>query len=258
MKLAGRVAIVTGGGRGIGRGIACVLASNGAKVAVVDRNADAAKRVVAEIEANGGAAVDIVADVARSSDVTRMADFTVSRFAGVDILINNAGARIRKPFLEYSESDWQLMIDVNLTGPFLCCKAVVPHLLKRGKGKIVNLASIAGYVGRPERIAYCAAKGGVLNFTRALAIDMKGYNICVNSISPGLVESGLHAEDPRSGFGPEWAKDTLVQRWGTPEDVAEAALYLVSDESNFITGIDIRVDGGWLAARARVGEITTQ
>jgi NAD(P)-dependent dehydrogenase (short-subunit alcohol dehydrogenase family) len=145
------------------------------------------------------------------------------------------------------------MLDVNLTSQFLCAKAVVPHMLRQGKGKIVNIASIASYIGRPNRVAYCASKGGVLQFTRALATDMKGKNIFVNAITPGSIVTGMNA-DPASDPNMDWGSETLVERWGQPEDIAHAALFLASDDSDYITGADLRVDGGWLAGRARAGE----
>lgn len=258
MRLKGKVALVTGGGSGIGRGVCIEFALQGASVAVTDINADSAQRVAGEIAAAGGVAFAVQADITRSREIRRMTDAIVERYGRIDVLVNNAGSRLKKPFLDHTEDEWRHMIDLNLTAHFLCCQAVVPHMLRIGKGKIINMASVAGYVGRPHRIAYCAAKGGLLSFTRALAADLAGTNICVNSIVPGLIESPLHAaegEDPNAGPGAQWGKETLVGRWGQAQDIATAAVFLASDESDFVMGADLKVDGGWLAARSRGGEI---
>lgn len=176
-------------------------------------------------------------------------------FGRVDILVNNAGSRCIKSFLDHTEADWHRMIDINLTGHFLCAQAVIPRMLETGKGKIINIASIAGHVGRPDRVAYCAAKAGVIGFTKALAMDMRGKNICVTAISPGSIATPLNAE-ASDDAQVDWGGETVVGRWGRPEDVAYAAVFLASDESDYITGSEIEVEGGWLIGRARDGEIT--
>jgi len=253
MRLENKVAIVTGGGFGMGRAICSEFAREGAHVIVADVNLDNARSVADEINANSGDALALKVDVRHSSEVNGMVDRCIERYGRVDILVNNVGVRCVKPFLEHTEEDWQYMLDVNLTSQFLCAKAVVPHMLRQGKGKIVNIASIASYIGRPNRVAYCASKGGVLQFTRALATDMKGKNIFVNAITPGSIVTGMNA-DPASDPNMDWGSETLVGRWGQPEDIAHAALFLASDDSDYITGADLRIDGGWLAGRARAGE----
>src|SRR5665213_3304226 len=191
MRLGGKIAVVTGGGNGIGRGISLRFALEGAQLAVVDSDLDAAKAVADEIGAGHGVAHAIRADITKSRDVHRMVAEVVEKFGNVDILINNAGSRITKRFLDHTEDDWRQMLDVNLTGHFLCCKAVVPLMLKNKGGRIINIASVASYAGRPNRTGYCAAKGGLLAFTRALALDLAATNICVNAIAPGLIETPL-------------------------------------------------------------------
>ncbi|MSP68272.1 MAG: SDR family oxidoreductase, partial [Alphaproteobacteria bacterium] len=191
MRLLGKVAIVTGGGSGMGRAICHVFAREGARVAVVDLDAAAAAKVAQE---SGSEARPFTTDVTRTDQVAAMVAAVAGHFGRIDILVNNAGSRIIKSFLDHSDADWERMIGVNLRGPFLCARAAIPHMLKAGKGKVINNASIAGVTGRPNRAAYCAAKGGLLALTRALATDMAGKNICVNAILPGSIETPFNAE----------------------------------------------------------------
>ncbi|MCG8543106.1 MAG: glucose 1-dehydrogenase [Alphaproteobacteria bacterium] len=256
MRLKNKASIITGGASGIGLAIAQKFAVEGATVLVVDLDGDAAADAAGNIEVGGGKAVGIAADITKRSDVASMVDVALDRFGHIDVLVNNAGSRIIKPFLDHSEEDWRRMLDVNLTGHFLCCKAVLPHMLEAGRGRIINMASIAGTVGRPNRAGYVAAKGGLLALTRALAADMAGKNITVNSLSPGMIASPFNrqfAED--QVVGAAWNTENLVQRWGQPEDVAGIAAFLASDEAAFITGETINVDGGSIAALVRQGEL---
>ncbi len=261
MRLKGKVAIVTGGASGIGEAICRKFIEQGAQVAVVDidaeKAAELAKSLAGSERGTSARAIGLTADITKPDDAIAMAGLAADAFGGIDILINNAGARIIKSFLDHTPEDWQRMIDINLTGPFLCSHAVVPYMKKRGRGKIVNLASIASFMGRPDRVAYVAAKTGVLGLTRAMAVDLGGAGIRVNAIAPGMIATpfnAMFAEDPE--MGPMWAKENFVGRWGTGADIANAAVFLASEESDYMTGAEIKVDGGWLAAKARGGEIS--
>lgn len=255
MRLQGKTAIVTGAASGIGRAIALKFAQEGAEVVVADIDGGEAQAVAAAIAETGGSAIGLETDITKRPPVDAMAEAAVERFGKIDALVNNAGSRIIKPFLEHSEEDWRHMLDVNLTGHFLCCQAVLPHMLEAGRGRIVNMASIAGTVGRPNRVGYVAAKGGLLAMTRALATDMAGKNITVNALAPGMIASPLNRQFTEDiDYADNWNNDNLVRRWGEPEDVAGIAAFLASDEAAFITGETINVDGGSIAALLRRGE----
>jgi len=256
VRLENKIAVVTGGGSGIGLGICQAFVRQGAKVAVVDMDgakADAAARLIAD--GKPGTAIGVTADVTDPDAVTAMADTVIDAFGRVDVLVNNAGARCIKSFLDHDLDDWNRMIGINLTGPFLCSRALVPYMIGQGSGAVIHLASIASFMGRPDRVAYVAAKTGVLGLTRAMAVDLGGTGVRVNAIAPGMIATpfnAMFADDPETG--PRWARENCVGRWGTPEDIANAAVFLASDESAFMTGADIKVDGGWLAAKIRGGE----
>jgi NAD(P)-dependent dehydrogenase (short-subunit alcohol dehydrogenase family) len=256
MRLKGKKAVVTGGAMGIGRAIALAFAAEGAVVAVVDFNGEAATETAALINESGGDAFVLTADIGNSGQVAAMAEAVEARFGAIDVLANNAGSRIVKPFLEHSEEDWRRMLDVNLTGHFLVCKALVPLMIEAGGGHIVNTCSIASVQGRPNRIGYCAAKGGFLTFTKALAADLSDKNIRVNALAPGMIETPMNqalADDPEVGSA--WNNENLVGRWGQPDDVAKAAVFLASSDADFITGSTIQVDGGSISAFVRAGEM---
>ena len=256
MKLKNKVAIVTGGGKGIGEEISLGLAKEGAKVVVADLDQENSSNVVAEIIKNSGDAIYVETDVSNEASVKNLISETINRFDQIDILINNAGIRHIKKLENHDLSDWDDMISVNLTGPYICCQAVIPEMKKIGKGKIINFGSIASFMGRPDRVGYVAAKSGILGLTRALAIDLKGTNINVNTICPGLISTPFnkkYAEDPT--HGEQWGKETIVGRWGLPSDIVGAAIFLSSNESDFINGSEIKIDGGWLAAKTREGEL---
>ena len=251
MRLKDKVAVVTGAGSGMGRAIAQAFAREGARVALADINVDAAQETAALL---GDAGFAIRVDVTRKAETVAMAQRVQERFGRIDVLVNNAGSRCLKGFLEHTEEDWHRMIDINLTGHFFCAQAVVPSMLANGKGKIINLASIAAHTGRPDRVAYCAAKAGVMGLTRAMAMDLRGRNICVTAISPGSIATPMN-QAAATSTEVDWGRETVVGRWGRAEDVAHAAVFLASDESDYITGSEIAVEGGWLIGRARDGEI---
>jgi len=260
MRLEGKVAIVTGGAAGIGRAIVEKFLEEGASVAIADRDLEGAARAAEELCRAGDArsarrTLPVEADVSDANAVQRMADAVHAAYGRIDILINNAGIRFLNPLLEQTEEEWRRTLDVNLTGPFLCCKAVITYMLRSGKGKIVNVSSVAGQFGRPLRSAYCASKGGEIAFTRAAALDMKGRNIYINALAPALIDTPLNAGFAGdAGLASTWGKELIVERWGKPSDVAEAALFLASDASDFITGTVLTVDGGWTSSMVRAGE----
>ncbi|MFL1874770.1 SDR family NAD(P)-dependent oxidoreductase [Hansschlegelia beijingensis] len=249
MRLEGKVAVVTGGASGIGRAMSVAFAAEGARVVVADRDASKGSAVAEEI---GGLFVHV--DVTSSKSADAMAEQVFGKFGRIDILANNVGVRVVKPFLEHTDADWDVMISTNLTGPFLCSRAVVPFMQTAGFGRIINTASIASFVGRPDRVAYVAAKAGLLGMTRAMAIDLGRMGITVNALAPGSINSPMNAEHATDEEH-DWGKETPVGRWGTAEDVANAAVFLALDESSYITGAEIKVDGGWVSTKARAGEL---
>ncbi|WP_299850248.1 SDR family NAD(P)-dependent oxidoreductase [uncultured Roseovarius sp.] len=253
MKLDGKVVIVTGGGRGIGAAICKAFAAEGAHVVVADINEGNAKEVASEV---GNEAMAVALDVRSQQNARTMAERVVEKFGRVDVLMNNAGARVIKGLMQHTQDDWHQMLDINLGGPFICSQAVLPQMLKQESGNIINVASIASFMGRPNRVAYVAAKSGVLGLTRAMAADLAGKNIRVNAIAPGMVASPFNQSFAEADdTGPAWASENLIGRWGQPEDIAGAAIFLASDDSSFINGSEIKVEGGWLAARSRSGEV---
>ncbi|WP_292294657.1 glucose 1-dehydrogenase [Marivita sp.] len=256
MRLKDRVAIVTGGSGGIGIAICEAFAAEGAIVIVSDIDAENAERVADDLRRSGADATALHADVSEEESAEALIDGALRQYSRVDILVNNAGARIIKGLTEHTLSDWQKMIAINLTGPFLCSRAVIPHMVAQGSGNIINLGSIASFTGRPNRCGYVAAKSGVLGLTRAMAADLAGKNVRVNTIAPGMIASPFNksfAEAPDTGEA--WAGENLVGRWGQPADIAGAAVYLASDDSSFVNGSEIKIEGGWLGARSRSGEI---
>lgn len=253
MRLRDKVAIVTGGASGIGKAISVAFAREGARVAIADIDGDKAKAVAAEIAAHGEA-FSVRTDVTHSASANDMAREVDRRCGRIDILVNNVGVRVVKPFLDHTDDDWNVMIATNLTGPFLCARAVVPYMQRAGKGRVINTASIASFVGRPNRVAYVSAKSGLLGMTRAMAIDLGGAGITVNALIPGSINSPMNAAQAIDQDN-DWGKETPMGRWGTPDDVANAAVFLALDESSYITGAEIKVDGGWVSTKARAGEL---
>lgn len=255
-RLAGRVAIVTGGSSGIGRAITRKFASHGAVVIVADITTDAiegGQPVCDIVTEDGGKAVFVRTDVSSSSDVDAMVAETVSRFGRLDILVNNAVLRAGKPLVETEEADWDRVMDVSLKGAYLCARAAVRQMLKQEvvgevRGRLVHISSQHGHISAPEDFAYGVSKAGVAYMTRQIAADYAKDLIVSNAVAPGkiLTGKGGRAVDPR---WIEYSQDrTPWPRLGTPEDVANAALFLASDEATYLTGHNLFVDGGWMAA----------
>lgn len=256
MRLSDRTALVTGGGSGIGEAICKAFVNEGASVAVLDIDGGKAEQVAEGIRKEGGQAIAVQADVSNADAVKNAIDSAAAQLGGLEILVNNAGIRVVRPFMEHTAEDFEKQLGVNLIGAFNCTKAAVPHMIRKGRGKIINLASIASFVGRPDRVAYCATKAAILGLTRSGAIDLRGNNICVNCIAPGMIATPFnahHADDP--GIGPRWARENPTGRWGRPDDIANAAIYLASPESDYVNGAELKVDGAWLAFKARSGEL---
>lgn len=247
-RLEGKVAIVTGSNRGIGKGIAISLAREGCNVVINSYKEDEeARKTVEEIKNMGGDAVFLKANVTREIDVKDMVERAVKKFGKLDILVNNAGILVTGTVTTLTEKDWNRQMDVNLKGVFLCTKYAVQQMLKQGKGgRIINISSIAGLVGFPGISAYCASKGGVTELTREVALDYAKYGITVNAIDPGVIVTDMTKamlDDPITRK--MLLENTPVRRFGQPEDIGNAAVFLSLDESSFITGHNLVVDGGW-------------
>jgi len=248
MRLAGKVALITGGGSGIGRAIALAFAREGAKVAVMGRRAEKVQEVAAEIRAREGEAVAVSGDVAKAADAERAVRETVEKLGGLNVLVNNAGMLSVATVGTVPEEEWDRVMTVNLKGPFLMSRAALPDMRKAGGGAIVNVGSILGLIAMKDRAAYCASKGGVTLLTKAMALDHAHEKIRVNCICPSLVETELVQELFASSNGEALKKarvSTLpLGRMGRPEDVAEMAVFLASDEASWVTGTAMPLDGG--------------
>jgi len=249
-RLDGKVALITGGGSGIGRATALLFAKEGAKVVVADYIAEGGEETVKMIKEAGGEASFVKADVSKAADVQRMIKVALDNYRQLDILYNNAGILgPMVPVHELAEADWDRVININLKGVYLGMHYGIPEMLKQGGGVIINTASVAGLVGFPGLPAYSATKGGIIQLTKVAALDYATHNIRVNCICPGVIWTPMVAgitgdsEEAKAQF----TRLEPVGRMGKPEEIAQAALFLACDESSFITGIALPVDGGFVA-----------
>ena len=249
MKLDNKIAIVTGARRGIGRAIALALAKEGANIVVSDISQEECQKVVTEIEGLGRRGLAIKCDVTSMAEVEDMVRRTVAEFGRVDILVNNAGIITFKPFLELTEKDWDTTINVNLKGQFLCAQAVSKELVKNKWGRIINIASISSGgcgIAFPLIAHYTASKGGVMALTEALALELTPQGINVNAICPGAIDTDMVKVLKESGQLEQVLLRIPKGRLGQPEDIANLAVFLASEESDYISGAAIVIDGGWL------------
>lgn len=247
--LEGKVALVTGAGRNLGRAIALYLAEAGAAVALAARSLPEAEKAAAEIGSRGGKALAVTMDVTRFSQVEAAVQQVVAEFGRIDILVNNAATRSHTPLIEMSEQEWRNVIDTNLTGAFLCCKAVGPHMIRQGGGRVINISSRAGSRGRADITAYCASKGGLDQLTRALALEWAPYRILVNGVAPGIINTDRSYEGstaiptiPRARI-----EGIPLKRAAEMADILPLVLYFASEASSYTTGQVVLVDGGCTA-----------
>ncbi len=246
--LDGKLAVITGGSRGLGREMALALAGAGAKIALVGRDRDklvASKKLVLNL---GSFADFFIADISKESEVINLREKIESQMGKADILINNAGTAVRKEVTEFNLSEWQQVLDTNLTGAFMMSKAFAPDMTESGWGRIINITSIMAHVGSEGRSAYCASKSGLLALTKCMALELANSGVNVVAISPGFYSTDLTAPlRADSEKNAALMTATPLKRWGDPKDIGKIALFICSDAASFMTGTDILSDGGWLA-----------
>jgi NAD(P)-dependent dehydrogenase (short-subunit alcohol dehydrogenase family) len=250
MRLKDKVALITGAASGIGRATAVLFGQEGAKVMCADIDGEGADRVARQIADSGGEAASLPADVSRAADAERMVQGTVERWGRLDVLVNNAGIVFVLPLTQVPEEEWDRLMSVNLKGVYLGCKYAIPQMVSQGKGAIVNTASIAGLRGFANWTTYSASKGGVLQLTKALAMEVARMNVRVNCVCPGIIDTGMVDQAvvmqgvDRAEFVATLGQWHPMGRIGQPEEVAASILFLASEDASFITGVALSVDGG--------------
>ncbi|KPK11680.1 MAG: hypothetical protein AMJ56_05855 [Anaerolineae bacterium SG8_19] len=248
MRLEGKVAIITGGGSGIGRATAQLFAQEGAKVVVADYKPESGREAVQAIKDAGGDALFVEVDVSNPAQVQHLVQTALDAYGGVDILFNNAGVLLFGTILETQEEAWNRLMSINLNGVYLCSKAVIPHMIKRGGGSIINTSSSTGaHDVAPNIAAYVTSKGGVTLLTRAMAVDHAKDKVRVNAIAPGPTDTPMLRDNMSQEELDAFASTFPMKRLGRPEELAYAALFLASDEASFVTGAILAVDGGQTA-----------
>jgi 3-oxoacyl-[acyl-carrier protein] reductase len=242
-KLQGKVAVVTGGGSGIGRAIATLFAREGASVGIIDWNGEAAEAVAAELAREGLSAMAVSADVGNETAITAALDRVATGLGDIDIMLNNAGIDRSGPLTEISLAEWEEMFRIHVTGTFLCCRHVLPAMQKKGWGRIINMSSQLGHKGTANRSHYCAAKAAIMGLTRALAYEAAPFGITVNCLNPGPIDTPIVATIPKDWRAAKIA-ELPIKRAGQPEEVAPAALLLASDEGAYFVGASMNMNGG--------------